>query len=74
MERPAQGGIQPQRWLIYRRLQELGVPCRCGAYGPLEIEVDTPQAALLVWSVVRQVTSTRAAQAAWLERCWQAEA
>ncbi|MCS7030987.1 MAG: hypothetical protein NZL92_05605 [Gloeomargarita sp. SKYG116] len=73
METPVQtqsllGG---QRWAIYHRLRELEIPCRCIAYGPLEMEVTTPLAALLVWSVVRQMTASRGEQVAWLERCWQ---
>jgi hypothetical protein len=60
-----------QRWPIYRRLQELGISCRCAPHQALEIDVESPLAALLVWSVVTQVVAPRSEQVAWLERCWQ---
>ncbi len=62
-----------QRWPIYHRLQELGIPCRCQLHQALEIDVEHPLAALLVWSVVTQVIAPRSEQVAWLERCWQAD-
>ncbi|MCS6782518.1 MAG: hypothetical protein RMI89_03620 [Gloeomargarita sp. SKYBB_i_bin120] len=68
MEEPAQA---LERWAVYHRLQELGIPCRCVAYGPLEIQVETPQAAVLVWSVVRRMRGSRWQQVDWLERCWR---
>lgn len=60
-----------QRWPVYHRLRELGIPCRCEPHQALEIEVEHPLAALLVWSVVTQVMAPRSEQVAWLERCWQ---
>ncbi|APB33037.1 hypothetical protein GlitD10_0723 [Gloeomargarita lithophora Alchichica-D10] len=66
-------GLSGQRWPVYHRLQELGIPCRCEPHQPLEIDVEHPLAGLLVWSVVAQVMGTRWQQVAWLERCWQAD-
>ena len=60
-----------QRWPIYHRLQELGVPCQCQPHQPLQIQVECPLHVLLVWSVVTQVTAPRTQQIAWLERCWE---
>ncbi len=63
-----------QRWPIYHRLRELGVPCHCQPHQPLEIQVECPLHALLVWSVVTRMTATRVQQVAWLERCWKMNA
>lgn len=64
--------LSGQRWPIYHRLRELGVVCHCEPHQPLAVEVDHPLEALLVWSVVNQITGTRSQHVAWLERCWQA--
>lgn len=37
------------------------------------VEVDSPTSALHVWSVVRELTATRATLVNWLERCWPTE-
>ncbi|MEA5569934.1 Asr1405/Asl0597 family protein [Calothrix sp. UHCC 0171] len=58
------------RWQVFHRLQELGINCWCEANQPLMVEVESAIAAIQVWSVIRQVTSSRQ-QLIWaLERCW----
>ncbi|MEO0376855.1 MAG: Asr1405/Asl0597 family protein [Cyanobacteria bacterium P01_A01_bin.17] len=59
------------RWAIYRRLQELDIPCDCGAYQPLTVQVDNPEIAIQVWSVSRWATQPRLQLILALERCWQ---
>ena len=58
------------RWEVYRRLQELEIPCECNTESPLLVSIATPTAAIQVWSVVRQVTTSRHELASWLEDCW----
>lgn len=60
-----------QRWQIYHRLRELEIPCRCAAHQPLTVEVNSTIAAFQLWSVVKQVSTSRLELADWLERCWQ---
>lgn len=62
------------RWSIYRRLQELNIPCACPADGTLRVEVNHALALLLVRSTVHQFTTPRQASVEWLERCWQSPA
>ncbi len=64
------GGQPCDRWPIYFRLQELGIPCRCHSHGPLEAAIATPLQALQVWSVVHRHCTPRPALATWLEGCW----
>lgn len=59
------------RWQVYRRLQELAIPCQCATNQPLTVQIDNVAAAIQVWSVVRQITVPRCELACWLERCWQ---
>ncbi|URR35574.1 hypothetical protein NBE99_00055 [Thermosynechococcus sp. HN-54] len=59
------------RWPIYQRLTELEVPCEYLPYQPLTVEVNSPLAALQVWSVVRQMSAARDTLVDWLEQCWQ---
>ncbi len=59
------------RWPIYQRLTDLGVPCEYAPYQPLRVEVNSPLAALQVWSVVRQMSAPRETLIDWLEQCWQ---
>lgn len=58
------------RWYIYRRLMELEISCTCSTGKPLEVNVDTPTAAIQVWSVARQQLSERSQQLNWLDRCF----
>ncbi len=59
------------RWVIHRRLQELGIPCSCPTDGSLRVEVDHAVALVLVRSAVRQLLNSRAETLDWLERCWE---
>lgn len=59
------------RWQVYRRLQELGIPCECGTNQPLRYQIKDVTAAIQLWSVVSQLTVPRRELACWLERCWQ---
>jgi hypothetical protein len=59
------------RWQVYRRLQELSIPCRCGTNQPLSAQINNVTAAIQLWSVVRQLTVPRRELVYWLERCWR---
>lgn len=59
------------RWQVYRRLQELAIPCECGTNQPLRYQIKDVTAAIQLWSVVRQLTVPRRELASWLEHCWQ---
>ncbi|NEP62920.1 MAG: hypothetical protein F6K31_39415 [Symploca sp. SIO2G7] len=59
------------RWSVYRRLQELEIPCRCQTEQPLRVQINDATAAIQVWSVVRQIKLSRRDLACWLEKCWQ---
>ncbi|MCY7275536.1 MAG: hypothetical protein LH702_17800 [Phormidesmis sp. CAN_BIN44] len=67
----SRGGTAPQRWQIYHRLCELDIPCRCVAYEPLTVQVEGAIAALQLWSVVKQISTSRLELVDWLERCWR---
>ena len=62
------------RWQIYRRLTELKIPCTCSMGKPLTVTVDTPTAALQVWSVARQQLVDRSQLVNWLNRCFDLHA
>lgn len=59
------------RWEVYRRLQELQIPCQCHTYQPLQVEIDSATNAMQLWSVVRQVTASRHQLLNHLGNCWQ---
>jgi len=59
------------RWSIYRRLQELDIPCACPADGTLRVEVNHAVGLFLVRSTVRQFLASRGESLDWLERCWE---
>lgn len=59
------------RWQIYRRLQELDIPCSCEANQPLKVEMNNTTAAVQLWSVVRQSNSCRQDLISVLNKCWQ---
>jgi hypothetical protein len=61
------------RWQIYRRLQELMIPCWCLEDGSLRVEVQNGICAVLLRSVVQQFVASRQEMVIWLERCWNAE-
>lgn len=59
------------RWQVYRRLQELGIPCRCAPNQPLSAQINDVGTAIQLWSIVRQLTVPRRDLVSWLEECWQ---
>lgn len=59
------------RWQAYQRLQDLEIPCWCDKQGGLEVQVNSPLAAMQVWSVMQQFTQPRGELAAWLNGCWR---
>jgi len=59
------------RWTVCLRLQELGIVCKCSSEQPLWAEINTVAASVQLWSVVRQLTSSRQELVQGLERCWQ---
>ncbi|MEM9274709.1 MAG: Asr1405/Asl0597 family protein [Cyanobacteria bacterium P01_F01_bin.143] len=58
-------------WSIYRRLQDLSIKCSLSTGKPLKVEVNDPQTAVQVWSVIKQVSSDRSELIDWLEDCWR---
>ncbi|NJN85225.1 MAG: hypothetical protein HC881_01445 [Leptolyngbyaceae cyanobacterium SL_7_1] len=58
------------RWQVYQRLQELGIPCGCSGDGHLRADISTPHLAIQLWSVVRQFTTPRQQLVDWLEQSW----
>lgn len=60
------------RWQVYRRLQELEIPCWCSGYQPLQVQVSGSTTAIQIRSVVKQATMPRQILVHWLEACWQA--
>jgi hypothetical protein len=61
------------RWLVYYRLQELGIDCECASCQPLIVNPHTPSEVLQAWSVCRQVNAPREGLVDWLDRCWQCQ-
>lgn len=61
------------RWMIYRRLQELGISCWCPADGSLWVEIDCAVDVMLLCSTVQQLIASRQELINWLERCWYTE-
>jgi hypothetical protein len=60
-----------ERWNVFRRLNELSIPCQC-AYGkPLRVNIETAATAIQVWSVTQQCLLPRSHLVARLERCWR---
>ncbi|MDX2273565.1 MAG: hypothetical protein NW237_16665 [Cyanobacteriota bacterium] len=59
-----------ERWGIWRRLQELGIPACCTEDGQLRVDVSDPITVLQVRSVVQQFHLSRSQLIGWLERCW----
>lgn len=59
------------RWNIYNRLRQLGIPCQCRIGHPLVVQVGNADTAVQLWSVVQQFTAPRVVTLDYLERCWQ---
>ncbi|WP_414549817.1 Asr1405/Asl0597 family protein [Anabaena sp. CCY 0017] len=59
------------RWQVYRRLQELDIPCCCEANQPLRVEINHPLAVVQLWSVMQQLTASRQELIWNLEDCWK---
>jgi len=59
------------RWQVYLRLQELEIPCKCAPNQPLTVKVNSPTAAIQLWSIVRQLNAPRKHSVGWLKYCWQ---
>ena len=57
------------RWQVYFRLQELGIPCQCKSYQPLFVDVQSAQSLVQVWSIVKRVSAPRPDLAQWLNQC-----
>ena len=62
-----------ERWCVYRRLQELNIPCWCPEDGTLWIEIDRCIHAILLRSTIQQFVGTRSELTDWLERCWSTQ-
>ncbi len=59
------------KWDIYHRLQALEIDCHCKSNRPLLIELNSPQTAIQVWSVIKHLSASRQELIGWLNRCWQ---
>ncbi|MEO1428920.1 MAG: Asr1405/Asl0597 family protein [Cyanobacteria bacterium J06633_8] len=47
------------RWQVYQRLQELNIPSWCSSNQPLTVEIANTEAAIQLWSVMRQLNASR---------------
>lgn len=65
------GAALGDRWAVWRRLQELGIPCTCRADRPLLATVASPLAVWQVWHVL-WMQGEPAPLRDWLERCYEA--
>lgn len=59
-----------ERWSIYRRLQELEIPCSCSYSQPLKVQIGSTMIAIQLWGVSRQVNAARTILVEHLEQCW----
>jgi hypothetical protein len=59
------------RWSVYKRLQELEIPCCCAAQQPLRANINNCRDAIQLISVMKQLTASRQELIHNLERCWQ---
>lgn len=59
------------RWQVYKRLQELEIPCWCAVDQPLRVKVNTPKQWAQLASVLRQFTASRRELVQLLDHCWQ---
>jgi hypothetical protein len=59
------------RWYVYQRLQQLAIPCSCAIDRPLQVQITSISAAVQLWSIARQLNTSRQELVKWLELCWQ---
>jgi len=58
------------RWQIRQRLLDLDVPCSCTSDGQLWAAIETPLAAIQVWSVfLHNGNCSRQGKISWLNHC-----
>ncbi|WP_342057533.1 Asr1405/Asl0597 family protein [Crocosphaera sp. Alani8] len=56
--------------MVFRRLQELDIPCFCETHKPLEVHASNPTAIIQLWSVTKQYSASRQELIDWLQDCW----
>lgn len=59
------------RWIVYNRLQQLEIPCRCSTNRPLEVELNSPIAIAQLSCLVKRVTASRSDLVDCLNDCWK---
>ncbi len=59
------------RWQVYSRLKALEIECSCRMNEPLQVVPNSPQEAIQIWSIVKQVTGNRQELVDWLNQCWR---
>ena len=60
-----------ERWQVYHRLKDLEIECSCSINQPLQVAPNSPQEAIQLWSIVKQVRSNRQELVDWLYKCWR---
>jgi hypothetical protein len=60
---------QADRWEVWRRLQELDIPCWCESNQPLTVEIKDVIAAIQLWSVTQRLKISRQDSIRMLESC-----
>ena len=60
-----------ERWQVYHRLKAMEIECSCCMNEPLQAAPKSPQEAIQLWSIVKQVTSNRQELVDWLHQCWR---
>ncbi len=60
-----------ERWQVYHRLKAIEVECSCRMNEPLKASPKSPQQAIQLWSIVKQVNSNRQDLVNWLNQCWK---
>ncbi|MGB0561919.1 MAG: Asr1405/Asl0597 family protein [Spirulinaceae cyanobacterium] len=63
--------IGSNRWFMYRRLQELDIPCTCQPHRPIRVHCRSVLDAVQCWSIAQRLTQPRYDLAQTLEACWQ---
>lgn len=61
------------RWEVFRRLQALGIKCKCSTNEPLLVYLHSPTTIIQIWSVLRQCGASRRNLIDWLDSCWKTE-